>query len=393
MSDDDLRRELARVLRLHKQRWDGSAVALIELDMQGRIVGWNRQAEHIFGWPEADILGQHFAVIVPPQARAHVDVIFAALVSGQARDSRNLNVRRDGALITCQWHNTVISDDDGAVVFCEVRDVSDEEDLRRNRQLMQALNDRSPLGIFAKSVDGRYLYANHTFAQTLGLTPGEVVGTDDLALFGPAIADDLRRHDAAVLASLTPLTREDAGVGPGVDRVYWTLKFPLHGEDGVPTAICGLINDITALRHGERERSALQQQVIDAQAQALLELSTPLIPVAAGVLVMPLIGSIDAARAARITEALLSEIARLRARTVILDITGVRTIDSQIADALLRSARAVRLLGAEAILTGIRPEVAQTLVELGLDLAQLTTLSTLQSGVAHALRRLGVTLR
>lgn len=390
MSDEDLRRELARVLRRNKQLKDSSSLALIELDTRGRIVGWNRQAEVVFGWPAAEILGEHFAAIVPPQARAHVDAIFEALASGQIRHSRNLNVRKDGALITCQWFNSVLADEDGSIylIYCEVRDVTEEETLRRDQQLMQALSDRSPLGIFAKDLRGRYVYANQAFAQVLGRAPAEVLGLDDTTLFGAEIAADLRRHDEAVLASPTPLTREDAGVGPSATRLFWTLKFPLRDDSGDPTAICGLINDITDLRRSELERATLHRQVIDAQARALEELSTPLIPVAAGVLVMPLIGSIDSARAARITETLLTEISRLRARFVILDVTGVPTVDTHVADTLLGSARAVRLLGAEAILTGVRPEVSQTLVDLGIDLSQLRTLGTLQSGVAYAMGRI-----
>lgn len=100
---------------------------------------------------------------------------------------------------------------------------------------------------------------------------------------------------------------------------------------------------------------------------------------------MPLIGTIDGARAQRITESLLHGIIETRARTAILDITGVATVDTQVADALLRAARAVRLVGADVILTGMGPEVAQTLVGLGTNFEGITTLATLQSGIAFAM--------
>jgi rsbT co-antagonist protein RsbR len=390
MADEsELRRELERVHRRTRQLRDTSSLALIELDTTGKITAWNRQAELVFGWSEAEILGRDAAVLVPESARAHVHTVLRALVNGEVRHSRHANVRKDGRPLVCQWYNAILRDDDGAVVLinCEVRDVTAEEQLRRRQRLMQALAERSPVGIFAKSPSGEYTYANPEFARSVGREPDAVVGRDDFDLFTREIAEDIRRHDAAVIAADGPLLREDAGVGPDADRIYSTLKFPLRGDDGEVMAICGIINDLTDIRRGERERSALQQQVIDSQRQALAELSTPLIPVARGVLVMPLIGTIDAARADRIIEVLLAGVAAQRARTVLLDITGVRELDGAVAGRLLRAARSVELLGAEAILTGIGPELARTLVDLGVDLGGLVTLGDLHSGVRHAMRR------
>ncbi|MGB9722851.1 MAG: STAS domain-containing protein [Chloroflexia bacterium] len=119
------------------------------------------------------------------------------------------------------------------------------------------------------------------------------------------------------------------------------------------------------------------------------ELSTPVIPVLEGILIMPLIGSIDSERAGRILDSLLHGIEEYRARVAILDITGVPMIDSQVANHLVRAMLAAQLLGAHPILTGISPEVAQTMVQLGIDLAGITSCADLQQGVALALRLLG----
>lgn len=395
MADDsELRLELERVRRRNKQLRDSSSLALIELDMEGKIAAWNRQAELVFGWTEDEILGRHFAVIVPEAARVHVDAVFRALVAGEFRHSRNINVCKDGRLIVCQWHNAALQDDDGAVylINCEVRDVTSEEELRRRQRLMQALAERSPVGIFAKSPTGEYVYANPEFSRSVGRSPADVIGRDDYHLFTREIADDVRRHDAAVIAADGPLMREDAGVGPDAGRTYSTLKFALRDDAGEVVAVCGIVNDLTQIRSAERERAALQQEMIEAQQRALLELSTPLIPVAPGVLVMPLIGAVDRARAGQIMEVLLAGVAAQRAHAVILDITGVRAIDTEVAESLLRAARAVKLLGAEAILTGVGPHVARTLVTLGVDLGDLVTLGDLHSGVRHALTR-GATAR
>lgn len=141
-----------------------------------------------------------------------------------------------------------------------------------------------------------------------------------------------------------------------------------------------------AIERGEALAQARQQIILSQQA-ALRELSTPLIPVSDEVLIMPLIGMIDALRAQQILETLLQGVADRRAKTVIMDITGVQIVDTHVANALIQAAQAVRLLGARVVLTGIRPEVAQTLVGLGVDLRAIVTYSSLQTGIANTLRQ------
>ena len=118
------------------------------------------------------------------------------------------------------------------------------------------------------------------------------------------------------------------------------------------------------------------------------ELSTPIIPVYAGILVLPLVGAIDSRRATEVTERLLEAIAAEQAETVIIDITGVSMIDTSTANHLLMTTRAAGLLGSHVVLVGMGPEVAQTIVQLGIELQGLTTLANLQAGIAYALGRL-----
>ena len=152
-----------------------------------------------------------------------------------------------------------------------------------------------------------------------------------------------------------------------------------------------------ALRLGEqaeaelkRERNNLQEIV--AQQQRLIDtirqLSAPLLPVHEGILVMPLIGHIDSARSAQVMEALLDGVQKYQAALVIIDITGVPMVDTAIANHLIQAAHAVSLLGAQCVLVGISPEVAQTLVQLGVDLSRLVTRSDLQAGIAYAMDQL-----
>ncbi len=140
----------------------------------------------------------------------------------------------------------------------------------------------------------------------------------------------------------------------------------------------------SALLARDRQAAALQQTIH--------ELSTPIVPVYQGVLIVPLIGTIDSGRSSEITDRLLAEVAAYRATTVIIDITAVPVVDTSVAQHLLAAAQAVGLLGAEAMLVGINPEIAQTIVQLGIDLGQLRTLPNLEQGLADALRRRGLAI-
>ncbi len=147
------------------------------------------------------------------------------------------------------------------------------------------------------------------------------------------------------------------------------------------------IQAIAARQQQEAERAALQQQVIEAQRAALRELSSPLIPLTERVMLMPLVGTIDSQRARQVMETLLTGVAQSQADLVILDITGVSLVDSQVAQGFIQAAQAVRLLGAQVMLTGIQPQIAQTLVHLGIDLSGIQTQGSLQMGIAAALQR------
>ena len=137
----------------------------------------------------------------------------------------------------------------------------------------------------------------------------------------------------------------------------------------------------------------VQQETIQAQRMVLDELSTPIIPIFKGILVLPIVGSIDSNRAGQIMEALLNQIGETSADIVILDITGVPVIDTSVANYLLHAARAARLLGSNVVLVGIGPEIAQTIVQLGIDLTGITTRANLQSGIEYALDTKGLAIR
>ncbi|WP_437731808.1 STAS domain-containing protein [Sorangium sp. So ce1335] len=143
--------------------------------------------------------------------------------------------------------------------------------------------------------------------------------------------------------------------------------------------------DMTDRKRAEEERARLQEEVIQAQDAALARLSMPIIPLRDDVVVLPLIGPLEAQRARRMIEVLSRGIAERRTRTAIVDLTGVDGLDPEAVEALLDLVRVAGLLGARVVLTGIRPEVAGRLAASGADTRRLAVKSSLQSGIAFAL--------
>ncbi|MEV7793260.1 STAS domain-containing protein [Streptomyces sp. NPDC087512] len=132
------------------------------------------------------------------------------------------------------------------------------------------------------------------------------------------------------------------------------------------------------------------QALIDRQRLQLLEVATPVIKLWDGIVAVPLIGTLDSARSQVVMETLLESIVEQQARYAILDITGVPTVDSLVAQHLMKTVAAARLMGAECIVSGIRPAIAQTMVHLGLDLGTVVTRASLADALGYVLHQLGV---
>jgi rsbT co-antagonist protein RsbR len=132
-----------------------------------------------------------------------------------------------------------------------------------------------------------------------------------------------------------------------------------------------------------------REEVISRQQSDLLELSTPVVQLWDGILALPMIGTLDSSRTQTVMESLLQRIVETGSQIAIIDITGVPTVDTLTAQHLLKTVTATRLMGADCIISGVRPQIAQTLVHLGVNLGDVITKSTLAGALAHALERTG----
>jgi rsbT co-antagonist protein RsbR len=135
-----------------------------------------------------------------------------------------------------------------------------------------------------------------------------------------------------------------------------------------------------------------REQVITRQQQELLELSTPVVKLWEGILALPIIGTLDSARTQVVMESLLQTVVQTNSRFAIIDITGVPTVDTLVAQHLLKTITAARLMGAECVISGVRPQIAQTIVHLGIDLSQVITKAKLSDAFALCLQRSGRTV-
>nr|WP_314579873.1 STAS domain-containing protein [uncultured Pseudomonas sp.] len=144
--------------------------------------------------------------------------------------------------------------------------------------------------------------------------------------------------------------------------------------------------------HTIRTFQKSREAVIKRQQEELLELSTPVVKLWDGVLALPMIGTLDSQRTQVVMESLLQRIVDTGSEIAIIDITGVPTVDTLVAQHLLKTVTAIRLMGADCIISGVRPQIAQTIVHLGLDLQGVVTKANLADALALALRRLGVTI-
>ncbi len=249
--------------------------------------------------------------------------------------------------------------------------------LQQERLYLQQLINHFLAVIYFRDVNGHFTLFNRNHARILNCEPEDLVGKQGYDLFPKEMAAVFRENDRRVLETGEVLDFPEQAPQDDGMHTYRSIKFPIRDEHGVIIGIGGISIDITD-----------QQQIIETQRETLRELSTPLIPLTDQVVIMPLIGTIDSQRAQQIMEALLTGVAQYQSELVIIDITGVQVVDTQVAQALVSAAQAIRLLGAKVMLTGIQPQIAQTLVHLGIDLSGIDTRSSLQAGIAAALRNL-----
>jgi PAS domain S-box-containing protein len=271
----------------------------------------------------------------------------------------------------------------------DARDVTEqkltEQAARQSEVLLRAIVDQAPLLLFAKDLSGRYILLSRWGAEVVGTPAEQILGKTDFEAFPKELAERFVAIDREILSTLEPKGYDELIPRPEDPVHLYSIKFPIFDAAGKLYGICGISADITERRKAQEKIRKLQEEMIRVQEGALRALAAPLIPIARGVLVMPLIGDIDQSRLRQVLETLLEGVSRSRARVALLDITGVQRAGPEVADGLLQAARAVRLLGAQVVLTGVQPALAQILAGLAEGLSGVVVRGTLESGIAYAM--------
>ncbi|WP_438021902.1 PAS domain S-box protein [Sorangium sp. So ce233] len=358
-------------------------LAIIEFGGDLTLQDWNGAAERLFGHARREALGRRVDELLP--------------VSGDPGAWRRLleedgpaprvwrHVKKDGAEVYFEWLHERLVDERGNVsgVGGFGQDVTERiEQLRRHQQkelILRTVTQTLPIVIWAIDREGIFTFHEGKGVESAGLQQGHLIGKNVFEVYASNDGNaDLRRALAGEAIHAVASSH-------GVSWENWEI--PIRDERGEVYGVVGFTLDISQAKNTEQElRSKLE--LIERQQQVIRDLSTPIIQVWEGVLTLPMIGVVDSQRTAEIMDTLLDAIVRMGARYAILDLTGVEMVDTKTASYLLDLVRAIRLLGAEGIVTGIRSNVAQTIVSLGLDLSSITTLGNLRAALQHCIRQM-----
>jgi rsbT co-antagonist protein RsbR len=260
--------------------------------------------------------------------------------------------------------------------------------------LLQVFLENVSDKVYFKDTESRFIRVSRSMAEMFGLgDPEALAGKTDFDFFTEEHARPAFEDEREVVRTGRSIFKEEKETWiDGQETWASTIKIPLRDEEGRIFGTFGISRDITGQKQIETESVRLQRELVETQQRAIQDLSTPVIPVLEGVIVMPLVGSIDTLRARDIMRKLLQGIREQRAKVVILDITGVPFVDSGVATHMNKTIQAARLKGARTIVVGISDAVAETIVDLELDWSGIETLSDLQTGLHVALQGMGFRL-
>jgi PAS domain S-box-containing protein len=318
---------------------------------------------------------------------------------------------KDGSYRWIEWNATPYRED--GLIYFVGRDITErrrvEEQRQESEENLQALVDALPNFVMNLDLEGRIVFINRVVE---GLAIGQVLGTSMFLFIPPEFHDTVRQAFESVVQTGKPVRYFTQGPGiHGASSWYASYLGPIW-RDGKLVAVTLTTEDITERRlaeeavkasearlkayaeeleeknrllaeeNAERERIG---QMMARQQETLRALSTPIIQAWEGVLVLPIIGTLDSTRAGQMMEKLLAEIARIGARFAILDLTGVEAVDTSTLDHLLRVVRATSLLGSRCLVSGVSPSIARAMVEIGASAESFLTFGLLQDALRHAL--------
>lgn len=361
--------------------------AVIRLTVEGMVASWHVGAQRLTGYSAEEILGRPLSTFSPAQDVSPVEEHGLEAASQQGRfEAEGWRLRKDGQRFWASECLTPIRGSAGELLgyVLVVRDLTErrlaEQALQAMEKMLDSITDYEviqldPDGLVRSWNPGAQRLKQYTRDEVLGRHVSMFYTEDDAR-------DGLADREMSVAARVGRFesegwrTRKDGSV-------FWSsiILSPIRDAFGDLIGYVKVARDLTERRE--------QDQLLARQREEILELSTPVIQVWDKVLVLPIIGTLDSVRAARLTEGLLQRIAEHQAEVIILDVSGVPSIDTTVAQHLLKTVQAARLMGSVSIMSGVRPETAQSIVHLGIDLGGMHSRNTLRDALQLALRLLG----
>ena len=366
------------------------------LDREGRLTFMNPAAEQMLGWKEAEMLGKnvhdciHFQRADGTRVSAEECELLAVMHSNVTiENDDDAFTRRDGVIFPVSYTSSPIVTG-GQVVGAVLtfRDITERkragEALRKSEEQYRFLAEAIPQQVWTAQADGALDFVNQRVLDYFDCTMEEMIGAGwQSGLHPEDVAGCLERWRNSLATGATYSV--EFRLRRASDETYrWHLgrALPVRDQQGQIIKWFGTNTDIEEQKLMEEALALVNRK----REQMLEEVSTPVVPVWRGVLVLPIIGTLDTERMQRATEAALGEVVRTGAHACIIDITAARLVDSHAVANLGSLVASLKLIGAEAIVTGVTAQAARSLVNLGVDFTGMRTRRTLAEALATLIK-------
>ena len=354
--------------------------AIIEFDLDGKVVKANENFLNIFGYDLDEVAGKHHRIFCDPQyasSDAYAE-FWQMLGRGEFHEAEFKRLAKGGRELWLRASYNPVFDKDGKPVRVVkfATDVTESKLKTAEFEGMAQAIDRAQ-AVIEFDLDGTVITANQNFLRIFGYGLDEIRGKHHKIFCDPGFAESLAYAEFwQKLGRGEYETDEFKRIAKDGTEVWLQASYnPIFDADGKLLKVMKFASDIS--------------DEVQKRSLAMLEMSTPVTKIWDGVLFAPIVGIIDSKRSVDIMNRALSSISDTRARTLLLDIGGVAVVDTAVANHLIKIAKAAVLMGCKTIISGISPSIAQTITELGIDLGSIQTTSTIESALRESITKPG----
>ncbi len=358
--------------------------AIIEFELDGTVISANENFLRMFGYDLDEIVGKHHRIFCNPDyvKSPEYESLWRKLGRGEFHAEEFKRLAKDGKEIWLRASYNPVLDTDGQpikVIKFATDVTATKLKTAEYEGKIEAINRSQAVIEF--ELDGTVITANENFLRILGYSLDEIVGKHHRIFCDPGYVESPEYAEFwQKLGRGEYHTAEFKRIRKDESEVWLQASYnPIFDMDGRPFKVVKFASDIT------RE--------IEARSLAMMEMSTPVTKIWDGVLFAPIVGIVDSKRSYDIMNKALSSIVDHRARMLMLDIGGVSTVDTAVANHLIKIAKAAVLMGCKTIISGISPAIAQTITELGIELGSIQTTSTIESALREAIAEANTTGR